>query len=91
MSTDWRAKDDQPVSVMTMHNAKGLEFTHVVLMGVNEGALPQRYRLIGLPEAEREDARQQEQALLYVAASRARDKLLVSMVGEPSELLPKQD
>ena len=91
VSTDWRAKDDQPVSVMTMHNAKGLEFTHVVLMGVNEGALPQRYRLIGLPEAEREDARQQEQALLYVAASRARDKLLVSMVGEPSELLPKQD
>lgn len=58
---------------MTMHNAKGLEFTHVILLDVN---------------AEADEALQRERALLYVAASRARDMLLVSVVGEASELLP---
>lgn len=78
----------RPIAVMTMHNAKGLEFTHVVLLDVNKDSLPQRYILRGLGEAETNDALQRERALLYVAASRARDELLVSVLGEPSELLP---
>lgn len=81
---------ERPVAVMTMHNAKGLEFTHVILSDVNADALPQRYLLNGLAQAEVDDSKQRERALLYVAASRARDLLLVSVVGEPSELLPEQ-
>ena len=76
------------VSVMTMHNAKGLEFTHVVLMGVSAASMPQRYQLAGLAEAEAADVLQRERALLYVAASRARDALMITVSGEPSELLP---
>lgn len=79
-----------PVSVMTMHNAKGLEFTHVILLDVNDKALPQQFRIRGLAPAERKDALQQQRALLYVAASRARDQLLVSVVGTPSSLLPAE-
>ena len=79
---------DRPVTVMTMFNAKGLEFTHVVLVDVSAEALPQQYLLRGLASAEREDSLQRERALLYVAASRARDMLLVSVVGKPSQLLP---
>ncbi len=84
------AAADADVSVMTMHNAKGLEFTHVVLLGVSAAAVPQRYQLAGLGEAEAADVLQRERALLYVAASRARDALMVTLSGEPSELLPAQ-
>lgn len=80
---------DHPVSVMTMHNAKGLEFTHVVLLDVSAEAIPQKFLLNGLAPAEQEGSLQRERALLYVAASRARDMLAVSVVGEPSDLLPE--
>ena len=79
----------EQVAVMTMHGAKGMEFTHVILMGVGHDILPQRFRLAGLSEADQEAALQQERSLLYVAASRARDALVITTVGERSELLPE--
>lgn len=77
------------VSFMTWHNAKGLEFTHVALLDVSDTVVPPKYMTRGLAEAEQQDAIQRERALLYVAASRARDQLLVSIVGKPSSLLPR--
>lgn len=88
---DANSTADHPVNVLTMHNAKGLEFTHVVLLGVGRDSLPPRYQITGLAAAEKADALQRERALLYVAASRARDQLLVSIIGEPSELLPAEE
>ena len=82
---------EMPVSVMTMQNAKGMEFSHVILLDIGERSLPQRSALRGLAPAEYEDALLRERALLYVAASRARDQLLVSVVGEPSPLLPERE
>jgi len=76
------------IAVMTMHSAKGLEFTHVILLGADAATMPQQFRMRGLAEAEKEDILQRERALLYVAASRARDALMVTVLGEPSELLP---
>ncbi|AKE38547.1 DNA helicase [Corynebacterium camporealensis] len=90
MTTYRKTDKEHPVTVMTMHMAKGLEFTHVVLSEVSAKSLPQGYLLQGLADAEKEDALQRERALLYVAASRARDVLLVSVVGKPSELLPAE-
>lgn len=78
----------EAVSVMTMHGAKGMEFTHVVLLGITRDVLPFKLAMAGLAEAEREEALQMERALLYVAASRARDQLVITTHGEPSELLP---
>lgn len=78
----------QQVSVMTMHGAKGLEFTHVLLMGVGKSILPQRFRIQGLSEEDRAAALQQERSLLYVASSRARDALVITTHGEASALLP---
>lgn len=78
----------EAVSVMTMHGAKGMEFTHVVLLGITQDVLPFKLAMAGLAEAEREEALQMERALLYVAASRARDELVITTHGEPSELLP---
>ena len=78
----------EQVSVMTMHGAKGMEFTHVILMGVGKSVMPLRFRLKNLSEDDARSALQQERSLLYVAASRARNALVVTTVGERSELLP---
>ena len=79
----------EQVAVMTMHGAKGMEFTHVILMSVGRDILPQPFRLAGLSDDDRAAALQQERSLLYVAASRARDALVITTVGEQSELLPE--
>lgn len=77
------------VSVMTMHGAKGMEFTHVILLGMNDTILPLPHALSGLSEGDRADALQRERSLLYVAATRARDELVISTHGQPSRLLPE--
>ena len=77
------------ISVMTMHNAKGLEFTHVILMGINAHSVPQQHQLQGLGKVEAADQILRERALLYVAASRARDALMVTVSGKKSELMPR--
>lgn len=45
--------------------------------GWSRDSLPSEYRLKSLPEAERADAPWRERSLLYVAATRARDVLVV--------------
>lgn len=77
------------VSVTTKHNAKGMEFTNVILSDVSTSNMPKVYGFNALAESEQHDALQRERALLYVAASRARDQLMITMIGELSELLPQ--
>lgn len=73
--------------VMTMHRAKGLEFTHVLLFGVQEGAIPRGVQDYNSSEEDRRDALLRERSLIYVAATRARDVLAVTWSGERSSLL----
>jgi len=80
-------RQGQPL-VMTMHRAKGMEFSRVLLFGVNDGLLPAEYLLEGLTDADREDALARERSLLYVAATRARDELVITSSGVPSTFLP---
>lgn len=51
--------------------------------------MPLRFRLKNLSEEDARAALQRERSLLYVAASRARDALVIMTVGERSELLPE--
>ena len=81
-------EESASVIVSTMHSAKGLEFEKVVLIGMDDDSVPWVSR--GIPEDEREDARQRERALLYVAASRARDELLITAAKPLSEMLPQK-
>ena len=76
--------------VMTMHRSKGMEFSKVILVGVGAQNLPRNYQIDALPEGDRVDALRRERSLLYVAATRARDELVVVWAGQPSELLPPQ-
>lgn len=73
--------------VMTMHRAKGLEFTHVLLFGIAEGAIPRSLRDYEVSDLDLADAMLRERALLYVAATRARDVLVVTWSGKRSPLL----
>ncbi len=76
------------VSIGTMHLANGLEFKAVAVIACDEDALPLRSRIdSAADEAELEDVYDTERQLLYVAATRARDRLLVTGVKPGSEFL----
>ncbi|MFJ7364041.1 UvrD-helicase domain-containing protein [Peribacillus frigoritolerans] len=72
----------------TMHRVKGLEFSHMIIASVNQGVMPPKNMLINAAdEVSRNDVIQREKSLLYVAATRARDYLVVTSYEEKSELL----
>lgn len=80
-------KAGQPV-VMTMHRAKGTEFTKVILFGIDQASIPAGLKAYQFSEADFAEAVARERSLLYVAASRARDELVVTWGGRQSSLLP---
>lgn len=76
------------VTITTMHRAKGMEFSRVVVFGASDGVVPLDFVVDQFPEAEREVALSRERSLLYVACSRARDALVITWAGTPSAFLP---
>lgn len=76
------------VAVSVMHLAKGLEFRAVAVMACDQDVLPLESRLIeAADEGELDDIYETERQLLYVACTRARDRLLVTGVAPGSEFL----
>lgn len=76
------------ISIGTMHLAKGLEFKAVVVMACDDDVLPLQSRIeFAADEVELDDVYETERQLLYVACTRARDRLWVSGVSPASEFL----
>ena len=76
------------VRIASMHRVKGLEFERVVIASMNARLVPLASVLSRAPdEVSRQAAETTERALVYVAASRAKQELLVTSYGEPSPLL----
>lgn len=81
-------QDAPKVRIATMHDAKGLEFRAVAVMACDEDVIPNTERIGALGDiAELEAMYETERHLLYVACTRARDRLLVSCVEPGSEFL----
>ncbi len=62
-------EDTNRISLMTVHSVKGLEFSHVFVVGMEEGIFPHMNSLMENHELE------EERRLCYVAITRAKDDL----------------
>ena len=70
---DYQSKfDNDPVQLMTIHSAKGLEFPVVFLTGLEEGIFPNENRKSG------DDFLEEERRLCYVAITRAMKSLFIT-------------
>jgi len=88
LETDGEAETPPGVRLATMHRLKGLEFPCMLLAGVQDGVMPLRLPDEALPDAAaREDHKHGERCLLFVAATRARDELVITGSGAPSAFL----
>lgn len=75
-----------------MHLAKGLEFKAVAVMACDDDVLPLQSRIEAVAdEVDLDDVYETERQLLYVACTRARDRLFVSGVAPASEFLNDMD
>ena len=75
-------------ALCTMHLAKGLEFRAVIVMACDDEIIPSQERIEGVADnADLEEIYDTERHLLYVACTRARDRLLVTSGKVPSEFL----
>jgi len=79
------------IVLMTLHSAKGLEFPHVYLVGMEEGILP-HHRSLG----DNESGVDEERRLCYVGVTRAQDRLSMSFPltrmkwGKPRDTVPSR-
>lgn len=79
------------IALMTLHSAKGLEFPHVYMVGMEEGLLPHHRTL-----KEDGDNVDEERRLCYVGVTRAEDCLTLSLAqsrmkwGKPRSSTPSR-
>ena len=82
--------DDDAAVMMTMHSAKGLEFSNVYLVGFEEGLFPGTRAIGEIDEME------EERRLCYVAITRAKERLTISharqrmLYGKTSAAMPSR-
>ncbi|WP_101774572.1 DNA helicase Rep [Pasteurella oralis] len=67
--------ESDQVQLMTLHASKGLEFSHVFLIGMEEGILPHQTSID-------EDNVEEERRLAYVGITRAQQSLIFSLCKE---------
>ena len=84
------------VSMMTIHASKGLEFPHVHLVGFEEKILPHFNSIQVSEDTGKMDEIEEERRLAYVAITRAKDKLDITLVkmrsrsGRPELAMPSR-
>ncbi len=74
---DHDPRDQEGVTLMTMHNTKGLEFDRVFVVGMEDEIIPGR-------SAESERQIEEERRIFYVAMTRARKSLYLSFAANRS-------
>jgi len=75
---DPRAEDPDEVTLLTLHSAKGLEFSQVFLVGLEEEILPHARSVQEATSGVGGDPIAEERRLFYVGITRARNRLTLS-------------
>ncbi|WP_200907062.1 3'-5' exonuclease [Desulfatitalea tepidiphila] len=76
------------IMIGTMHLAKGLEFRAVAVMACDDEVIPSQQRIERVTDdSDLEEVYNTERHLLYVACTRARDRLLITSADPSSEFL----
>ncbi len=75
---DGKDEAGDQVTLLTMHSAKGLEFSHVFIVGLEEDILPHQRSIHEIAEGVAGDPIEEERRLFYVAITRARHRLTLS-------------
>ena len=79
--------NDNGVNLSSFHNMKGLEFKVVILSDVNKKTFPYLpYGVEGLDEIEKKNHLMNQKALMYVAITRAMQKVLITGSGIKADL-----
>ncbi len=84
-------RQEHAVTLMTLHSAKGLEFPHVYLVGMEEGLLPHQRSI-----ADGAGQIAEERRLCYVGVTRAKESLTLTMAkarmkwGKPQPAIPSR-
>ena len=71
-------EENDRVSLMTVHSAKGLEFPVVFVTGLEEGLFPHSSALLAKDKNNDDEALEEERRAAYVALTRARKKLYLT-------------
>ncbi|MBQ8987495.1 MAG: UvrD-helicase domain-containing protein, partial [Lachnospiraceae bacterium] len=71
---DNTSESQDKVLLMTLHSAKGLEFPHVYISGMEDGIFPSAMAL----NSDDEEAEEEERRLAYVGITRAKDDLTLT-------------
>lgn len=71
-------KDEDRITMITMHSSKGLEYPVVFLPDLNDGVVPQK-------KANGPEAIEEERRVFYVAMTRAKDLLYLSFIKPTKE------
>ena len=82
--------DDNKITLMTVHAAKGLEFPYVFIVGLEENLFP------NVMSSESQESLEEERRLFYVAITRAEKRLFISFAstrfkwGQFTECIPSR-
>jgi len=82
-----KKQEGKGVRLATMHRVKGLEFPAMILAGIGAGTVPLRLPASESDPVAKAEHENRERSLLFVAATRARDLLIVTCWGQPSPFL----
>lgn len=75
---DMDIEEKDKITIMTVHNAKGLEFENVFITGMEDGVFPHKSALSTTYELE------EERRLFHVAITRAKKRVIISYAKERS-------